>query len=491
MSSLKQRTVSSVKWLVINNVLQKVINVVAFAILARILQPRAFGLFAMAFIAIDGFSLFKSFGIDSALVQRKDNHLDVVRDTAFFLTQAVGFTIFILFQLAAPIAAHLLHNHDVLSIMRALSVVFIFGCLGRIPNALLSKQMRFELIATIDFVASVVNSVLAVVFALISPSVWSLVWAYLFKQITMASLSWYFERYHVKWKFDWKIAKELLHFGKFMVGIGLVGYLIYNLDDIVVGRILGAAALGYYALAFNISQFINAQFIAHVGKVMFPAYVQVQNDSETLKRAFLKTIRFVSVISIPFGMVLLSLAHELVLGIYGEKWLPIVPLIRLFGIVQMVNPLFGCSYPVFWACGKPNIAYRLNLLTLVIETPLLIFMTKFYGLVGTVVAMISLTVVVGPLSAMFVRRIVKFKFHEVLTQLIPSFASGTVMVITIFVFKNISALHHVLSSVTFHHLMPAAFFCLVAFLSYFIAFFFIDRSAVIEVKKMIFGFEQT
>ncbi len=143
MSSLKQRTVSSVKWLVINNVLQKAINVVAFAILARILQPRTFGLFAMAFIAIDGFSLFKSFGIDSALIQRKDNHLDVVKDTAFFLTQTVGLVIFALFQLAAPIAANLLHNQDVLSIMRALSVVFIFGCLGRIPTALLTKKNAF------------------------------------------------------------------------------------------------------------------------------------------------------------------------------------------------------------------------------------------------------------------------------------------------------------------------------------------------------------
>ena len=275
--TLKQKTASGFKWLVINNVLKKGLSLVSFAILARILEPSTFGLFAMAFIAIDGFSLFKAFGVDMGLIQRKD-HIEEAKHTAFFLVQAFGIIVFLLFQIAAPLAAHFLKNPEVLTIMRALSFVFLFGSLGRIPGAMLQKEMRFRLISIIELISSVVNSVCSVVFALISPTVWALVGAYLMKQITQAVLNWYFERYTVKFVFDKKIAKELLHFGKYMVLMAIFSYIGNNVDGILISRILGPAALGFYLLAMNITFITHYQVLNYMGQVLFPAYAKVQGD---------------------------------------------------------------------------------------------------------------------------------------------------------------------------------------------------------------------
>ena len=93
MNSLKQKTVTGVKWEMANKVLQKIISVASFAVLARMLEPASFGLFALEFVAIDALNLVKSFGLDSALIRRKDS-VQIAADTTFFLVFASGVTIF-------------------------------------------------------------------------------------------------------------------------------------------------------------------------------------------------------------------------------------------------------------------------------------------------------------------------------------------------------------------------------------------------------------
>src|SRR3990167_2050017 len=125
MTTLKHKTVSGVKWQIASKLLEKGISVVTFAVLARILNPPTFGLFAMSFIAIDALGLFKAFGFDSALVQRKDR-VEASSHTAFFMTQLTGRVLFITCYLVAPLAARFFNNKEVLSIVRALGFLFFF-----------------------------------------------------------------------------------------------------------------------------------------------------------------------------------------------------------------------------------------------------------------------------------------------------------------------------------------------------------------------------
>src|SRR3989338_530231 len=145
MITLKQKTVSGFKWLLVNNILQKVISVGTFAILARILEPSTFGLFAMAFIAIDGISLFKTFGLDVGIIQKK-NIPEKANHTAFFIILGLSILLaFICFGLA-PFVGTFFNNHELGSIIRALGVVFVMSGFGRVPSAVLTKQLRFKLI---------------------------------------------------------------------------------------------------------------------------------------------------------------------------------------------------------------------------------------------------------------------------------------------------------------------------------------------------------
>ena len=139
-------------------------------------------------------------------------------------------------------------------------------------------------------------------------------------------------------------------FGKFMLGLSLLGFIGTNLNNAVIGRMLGVVSLGYFALAANIGNFINTHFTHLISRVMFPAYSSIQGDREALKRAFLKTCKFISIVSLPFAILLITLSKEFVMTLYGEKWLSIIPLIRIFGFIQLSVPIVACSGSVCSDC---------------------------------------------------------------------------------------------------------------------------------------------
>lgn len=487
MVSLKQKTVSGIKWLVMNNVLQKVISVGTFAILARILEPSVFGLFAMAFIAIDGLGLFKTFGLDAGVVQRKDSSEEVMH-SAFVLIQVMGLVLFAICFSSAPLAAHFFKNAEVGSVLQALGIIFILTGFGRVPAAILTKNLKFRLMSVIDLTASIINCFFAIVFALLSPSVWSLVGAYIIKQVVSTGLTWYFSGYKPRIQFDSRAALELFHYGKYMIGLSILWYVGANLGNTIIGKVLGTAALGYFVLAKNIGDFINTHFTNIISRVMFPAYSAIQDDPDTLKRAYLKTIKFVSMFSLPYSMALISLSEEFVLTLYGEKWLMIVPLIRWLGVIQMVVPILICSGSLFRGCGKPHYDFYLTLAGLLLSIPLQILLTLKWGLFGPIFSGIIGLAIFAPINVLLVKGIVKFRFAEFAAQLAPSLACSLVMLASIYLVK---ALSHTATLWAFfhHHLAALSIFGVIGAFSYLAAFYLLDRPATTEVRKLLFNFE--
>lgn len=483
MSSLKQKTVSGVKWQMINKIGQKVISVVTFAILARMLDPSTFGLFAMSFLLIDGLQIFKSFGLDTALVQRKEN-VEEASHTAYMIVQAMGLTFFGASFLLAPLVSHFFSNNQICSVIRALGIVFVFSSFSKIPITLLIKRMQFNLVSIIDLIGAVVNSVCAIGFAIISPTVWALVGAYVAKQFTIAVFARFYSGYRFRLNFDPKIARALLSYGKFMIGVGVLGYVSENINNIVVGKILGTAMLGYFALAANIGNFINSHFTHLISGVMFPAYAKIQGDREAVKRVYLQTIKFVSIISIPFAVGLFFMADELVFTLYGEKWMAVIPLLKLFGIIQLIIPIVGCSGAVFLGLGNPGYIFAVTVVALVIKIPALFYLTNSNKLEGAVLANLVSMVFAVPMNLYLVRKLIPFSFREILQQVWPSLVSAIIMASTLYLTRLYIPLINMPPALLGHAaalLIPLFF----GILFYVGGFFLFDRTAFVEMWRML------
>lgn len=489
MASLKAKTVSGFKWLVVNNVLQRVISVATFAVLARILEPSTFGLFAMAFIAIDGLSLFKSFGLDGGIIQKKDAP-EKAYHTAFFIIAAMGSLLALICFALAPLIGAFFSNGELGSIVRALGVVFIVSGFGRVPSAILTRHLRFRLISIVALVGAIVNSVFAILFALMWQNVWSLVGAYVIRHSTMAVLSWYFSGYRLKREFDWGLAGELFGFGKFLIGLSALSYLWGNISNMVIGKLLGVAAVGYYTLAANIGNFINSHFTNVISRVMFPAYSALQNDRESVAHAYLKVVKFVMMLTLPYSVALICLAQEFTLTIYGEKWLSIVPVMRFLGFVQMAAPIYFTGSPVFQGCGRPDYDFKLNGISLLFFVPMMAVLTHRFGLMGTVAAAIVNIWVFTPISVYYVHKIIGFSFAQFFKQLVPALLCSLAMFFAIFAVKGFLAAHPSLFRFELNHFVLLSLLCAVGLFTYGISYFIVDRESAIEVRNMIFKLEK-
>ena len=147
-----------------------------------------------------------------------------------------------------------------------------------------------------------------------------------------------------------------------MTGFNIINYLNRNIDYLLIGKFLGAEALGFYTLAYKIMLYPLQNISWVIGKVMFPAFSKIQKDLERLKRSYLKVVKVVSLVTFPMMTVLLFSAREVIIVIFGEQWAPVIPLIRIFclcGAVQSVNTLIG---NIILSQGKSRLQLRLGLL---------------------------------------------------------------------------------------------------------------------------------
>jgi len=481
MSSLRKKTVSGFKWVAFSNYAQKGLSVITFIILARLLEPKVFGLFAMAFIVIDGLQLFRNFGLGAALIQRNDN-VDEASHTIFWMMPFMGIGVFVLLFFIAPMASLALREESLIPILRTLGLIFVLGSMESVPKVLLSKALKFKELAIRELFSSILYSGSAVIFALNNMGVWSLVYAYILRRTSMLLLAWKLVDYRPKFVFSRKIAFELLHFGKFVLGSSATLFLIKNVDKFILGRILGAATLGYYALAYNIATITTTHLSSLMHRVLFPAFSRIQDDKNAVKNQSLKIMKMLSIFSVPFGIIVILLSSQIVELVYGAKWLPMVPSLRILSLISIFLPLMSLSGPIFIACGKPQWQFLTRLITIssmVIGIPIGVSVA---GLFGGAIAVTGSNLVIIPVVLILFKRLINIRAVDIAALLRPSFLSGFIMAIVIYILKLL--LPSYLAGVSLNG------YILLGFLicgggSYLITFYLLDKDIFYELKRYL------
>ncbi|MFA5088636.1 MAG: lipopolysaccharide biosynthesis protein [Candidatus Omnitrophota bacterium] len=437
-ATIKQKTVSGFKWVAFSRYAQKGVSVVTFIILARLLEPRIFGLFAMAFILIDGLGLFKNLGVDAALVQRNKD-IEKAAHTAFWMMPFMGLFIFVILYVLAPFAAVALKEESLTPIIRVLGIIFVLGAMENIPVALLTKELHFKDLAVRELVSAVLFSVSALLFAVLQLGIWSLVYAYLLKRISMFYFSWSLSKYRPQFVFDKQIAKDLLHFGKFIFGASAVGFLIANTDNFLVGRIMGATTLGYYALAYNISTLTTQHLSGLVNQVMFPAYSKIQDTRLESKRFTLKIMSGLAMFSFPFGVSLILFAEEMVRIVYGARWLPLVPPLKALALCSMLLPLSSLAGATFSAGGKPKWIFYMDLFIIGGMIILIPFWGSLLGLLGVGLAVTFSKISVLPVVLRLLDRSIGLKSAEIFHELKPILIASFFMAVSGYILQMLMA----------------------------------------------------
>jgi len=419
--NLTQRVVSGAGLTFLGIALRTLITVGSMAILARLLTPADFGYLAMATVITEFAAMLGSFGLTNILIQRR-RVTRLQLDTIFWAAFGTGCTLASLVFGLSFVAGHLFGDAIIGSLLRVLCLNFVISALGTVSEALLARLMRFHIVFVIQVTAIAIRSAVAVICAWQGLEVWSLVAGSLTGPfITVALLS-CVTGYVPRWRFSVPYLRLTLKTCGGYLGNTVLFYVCMNIDLFLIGKQLGANALGYYQTSRSLTDEVRGRLAWPLQRVLFPALSSIQNDLSRLQHSVLRAARLLAAILCPIGLGIAAAAPEIVPVLYGEKWLPMVPILSMLGISSAARASTALAPPLFYVRNKVTLAFRYS----VVETILLVVSVVIalpYGLEVT-----AMTIAANSLFSViifwFAFRLIGLGFSDVLHVLsCPVFAS--------------------------------------------------------------------
>jgi O-antigen/teichoic acid export membrane protein len=362
---VRSRLFSGLRWSGSSQVLQQVLNLGCSVVLARLLVPEDFGLLAMASVFTGIVFFVLDLGLGAALVQRKDIQERQI-SSVFWINVMVGLVMTMLGVASSWGIAAFYGSPAVQPIVALLSCNFLFSSLGKTQTSLLMRQMNFRSLELRTLIALVAGIMAAIVLAFMGFGVWSLVARILVTGAVEVITLWSVSSWRPRFQFCWADVRELVSFGNEVLLGNLLLYIGRNADNLLIGKFIGTTGLGYYALAYNVMMLPVQRASQVFAAVLFPTLSRIQEDVERVKRSWFRASRLIAAVTMPMMFGLVVLAPQFVETVYGQKWLPVVPLLQILAMSGIVQSLSRLNSTVLMSLGKVRLRLKLTFFSVAI-----------------------------------------------------------------------------------------------------------------------------
>jgi len=350
--NLKKQILSGTFWSTGGQITTAALRFGSMLVLAHLLPVEVFGLLGMALVVMLILQDVSDMGLGAALVQRESID-DTDLATIFWFNLGISLLITVLLFAGSNYLAYLLGDTRLETILKALSLLLPINALTVVPQAVMRRNLMFAQLSQRDVWGMIGFGLVGIPMAILQLGIWSLVGALATQWVFRAGLIWFASPYRPKLKFSWRRLHTLSGFSTWMFVSILMGRMMANIDYFIIGRFLGASALGYYTLAFQLVIIPNQRISGMLGAVLFPSFSRIQNQTKRLQNGFLKTVRYLALVLIPISTFLFISADSLVPFLYSVKWLPAVPVVRLLALASVFYSL-DIMNSLLNAIGKPN-----------------------------------------------------------------------------------------------------------------------------------------
>lgn len=318
-------------------------SLLATAVLTRLLAPSDFGLVALAGTFMTFLDMLQGLGVGNALVVVKDDDVEAQAETAFAVSSTVGLLLAVITAAISPLAVALFHQPRLYSVMPALGLTFFFYGLGSTHYALATKRMDFRSRTIAELVDALFRGGVGVTLALAGAGVWALVIGYSAGNIAMDIVLFKLVPWRPRFRPRRRHLRKLLGFGGATTAVGIMAAFLAEFDNLVVGKVLGVTALGYYSIATKLPYLFIISLASVAGDVLFPAFATLEHDE--MGGAFLTALRYTAMVALPLTAIFSVLARPITLAVFGPHWGPAV------GAAQVLC-LWAVMSPVSMVCGN-------------------------------------------------------------------------------------------------------------------------------------------
>ncbi len=377
--SLKIKTIKGVAWSGIERFSVQGVQFLVMLLIARLLDPKDFGLIGMLtiFIAVSD-SLIES-GFSQALIRKQDRS-DIDNSTVFYFNIVVSAIIYALLFVVAPWVADFYKEPQLTLLMRVLCLIVVINSFAVVQRSLYTAKIDFKTQARASFISALLSGGVGLIFAYCEYGVWTLVWQQLSRAFINNILLWVYSSWYPRLIYSWKSFKELFTFGSKLMVSGLIDTIYRNIYQIIIGKMFSASSLGYYTQANQISTLPSSNINGIIGSVTYPVLSSIQNDDDRLAVNYRKLLRVSAFIVFPLMSGLAAIAYPLINVVLGEKWKETATLLIPISFAMMWYPVHAINLNLLKVKGRSDLFLKLEIIKKVLGLGVLLATFPF-GLV--------------------------------------------------------------------------------------------------------------
>ena len=333
-------------------------------------------MFSMVLVFTEIIAPLREWGFQATLIYKKDID-EEYKSTAFWCICFIAMVLYLFSLVTAPFIGRFFNNPLVAKIIPIVSIGILFTPLASMQVAILTRDLNIRPIAIRNIFAEIMFGITACVLAFKGFGVWSFVVGTIVRELTWALTIWVLYKWRPLFVFNIKKFKEMFSYAVNCTGVLIVGNIINNIDNLLVGKFLGAIKLGFYNLAFNTVSHPQTKIASQISNVTFPAFSLIQEDNERMQKAYQNTTKIIMAVVIPFLAIIFVSAKEFVTVFYGDKWLPAVLPIQIMCFYGFIQAALSPVFSIFLSKGKSDLYLKIAFLRLILLFVILLFGVRF------------------------------------------------------------------------------------------------------------------
>lgn len=378
------------------------IQLVSVVLLARLLSPNDYGLFAMVMSVAGIAEVFRDFGLTQAVVQAR-TFTKEQRNTLFWVNSLIGLVLSSVVFFGASAVAAFYRHPELVPLAQGVSGVFFLNGLSTQFRAGLNRDLRFRALAVLDFGSTLLGFLVAVALAVWGFGVWALVIQVLVQSFVLLLASAAYSRWLPGLPSRNTPIRSFLRFGTHMVGTQVITYIGGNADRVIIGLFLGASPLGLYTRPYQLVMNIANQLRSPITNVAIPVLSRLQ-DSPRRYWEFTRigqTALGYSIVA-AFGFAV-GASKPLTLLLLGSQWLDAAPVMSLLSAAAALQTLGYFGYWVYVSKGITAALFKYNLLSVSIKIICLLVGAR-WGVSGVAAGYLIATAIAWPLSLIWINK---------------------------------------------------------------------------------------
>lgn len=429
--SLRQKTISGITWSIIDNAYTQVVTFVVGIILARLLEPKDFGLIGMIMIFIAISQIFVDSGFSQALIRKRDC-TEKDYNTVFYFNLALSILFYTILFFLADLISSFYNQDELTNIIKIMGLCVILNGLGIVQSAQLTKEINIKIQTKISIIANTFSGALSICLAYIGFGVWSLVWRILLNNAIKIFLLWMYHKWRPRLIFSISSLKDLFGFGSKLLVSGLINTIFENIYYLVIGKYFSAQQLGYYTRALTFANIPSVNINGVIQRVSYPILAKIQDDMSLLKTGFKKLIKNTMFITFVLMLIMAAIAKSLILTLIGNKWLQSVIYLQLLSFALMLYPLHSLNLNMLNVKGRSDLFLKLEIIKKIFVIPVIV-LGIILGIIPMLIGMIIHSFVCYLLNSFYAGLFIKYSVGEQIKDIAPSFILAAVVAILIFI----------------------------------------------------------